>query len=178
MGCSPQSSMQFPRQEYWSGLPFHPLGDLPDPGIESAPPASPTLVADSLPMNPLESPSSFTLEVNYRGWRKARWLVHTGVLGSGEGMSVEPRAQDSVSKARGPCKAPRYSCAGCALRNSRCTTSCDDGSSAPTGLEMRQDLEQMVSEEELKRLTNGVQEGKKKTCWDCYSWAPEWRKSW
>ena len=27
-------SMMFPRQEYWSGLPFSPLGDLPDPGIE------------------------------------------------------------------------------------------------------------------------------------------------
>ena len=28
-------SMRFPRQEYWSGLPFPPPGDLPDPGIES-----------------------------------------------------------------------------------------------------------------------------------------------
>ena len=27
-------SMGFPRQEYWSGLPFSPLGDLPDPGIK------------------------------------------------------------------------------------------------------------------------------------------------
>ena len=26
--------MGFPRQEYWSGLPFPPPGDLPDPGIE------------------------------------------------------------------------------------------------------------------------------------------------
>jgi len=26
--------MGFPRQEYWSGLPFRPPGDLPDPGIE------------------------------------------------------------------------------------------------------------------------------------------------
>ena len=24
----------FPRQEYWSGLPFPPPGDLPNPGIE------------------------------------------------------------------------------------------------------------------------------------------------
>ena len=28
--------MGFSRQEYWSGLPFPPLGDLPDPGIELA----------------------------------------------------------------------------------------------------------------------------------------------
>ena len=27
-------SMGFSRQEYWSGLPCPPLGDLPDPGIE------------------------------------------------------------------------------------------------------------------------------------------------
>ena len=26
--------MGFPRQEYWSGLPFPSPGDLPDPGIE------------------------------------------------------------------------------------------------------------------------------------------------
>ena len=27
-------SMEFSRQEYWSGLPCSPLGDLPNPGIE------------------------------------------------------------------------------------------------------------------------------------------------
>ena len=26
--------MGFPRQKYWSGFPFPPPGDLPDPGIE------------------------------------------------------------------------------------------------------------------------------------------------
>ena len=29
-------SVGFLRQEYWRGLPFPPLGDLPDPGIEPA----------------------------------------------------------------------------------------------------------------------------------------------
>ena len=38
-------SMEFSRQEYWSGLPFPSPGDLPDPGIE---PSSPALWADSL----------------------------------------------------------------------------------------------------------------------------------
>ena len=28
-------SMEFSRQEYWSGLPFPTPGDLPNPGIES-----------------------------------------------------------------------------------------------------------------------------------------------
>ena len=37
-------SMGFFRQEYWSGLPFPPPGDLPDPAMELASPASPTLV--------------------------------------------------------------------------------------------------------------------------------------
>ena len=27
-------SMGFPKQEYWSGLPFPPPGDLPDPGMK------------------------------------------------------------------------------------------------------------------------------------------------
>ena len=36
MDCSCQAclSMGFPRQEYWSGLPFPSPGDLPEPGIE------------------------------------------------------------------------------------------------------------------------------------------------
>ena len=36
-------SMGFSRQEYWSGLPCPPPGDLPNPGIEPASLASPTL---------------------------------------------------------------------------------------------------------------------------------------
>ena len=47
-------SMVFSRQEYWSGLPFPSLGDLPDPGIE---PRSPTLQADALPLSHQGSPS-------------------------------------------------------------------------------------------------------------------------
>ena len=32
--CQAPLSMGFPRQEYWTGLPFPPPGDHPDPGIE------------------------------------------------------------------------------------------------------------------------------------------------
>jgi len=35
--------MGFSRQEYWSGLPWPPSGDLPNPGIEPASPESPAL---------------------------------------------------------------------------------------------------------------------------------------
>ena len=38
----------FCRQEYWTGLPCRPPGDLPDPGIELMSPAAPALQADSL----------------------------------------------------------------------------------------------------------------------------------
>ena len=36
-------SMGFPRHEYWSGLPFPPPGDLPNPGTEPMSPVSPAL---------------------------------------------------------------------------------------------------------------------------------------
>ena len=35
--------MKFSRQKYWSGLPFSPPEDLPDPGIEPTSLASPAL---------------------------------------------------------------------------------------------------------------------------------------
>ena len=37
-------SMEFPRQEYWSELPFPTSEGLPDPGIEPTSPVSPALV--------------------------------------------------------------------------------------------------------------------------------------
>ena len=44
--CTRQAplSMEFSRQEYWSGLPFPTPADLPDPGIEPISLASPALV--------------------------------------------------------------------------------------------------------------------------------------
>jgi len=46
IACQTPLSMGFSKQEYWSGLPFPSLKDLPDPGIE---PRSPELQAHSLP---------------------------------------------------------------------------------------------------------------------------------
>ena len=45
--------MGFPSHEYWSGLPFPPPGDIPDPGIE---PTFPALQEDSLPLAPPGKP--------------------------------------------------------------------------------------------------------------------------
>ena len=49
---APQS-MEFSRQEYWSGLPFPSPGDLPDSGIKAR---SPALQADALPSEPPGKP--------------------------------------------------------------------------------------------------------------------------
>ena len=48
-------SMEFSRQEYWSGLPFSSSGDLPNPGME---PRSPTLQVDFLPAEPQGKPKN------------------------------------------------------------------------------------------------------------------------
>ena len=50
-------SMGFSRQEYWSGLPFPPPGDLPNPGIKPMSPVAPALQADSA-LSHCESPNS------------------------------------------------------------------------------------------------------------------------
>ena len=47
--CQAPLSVGFPRQEYWSRLPFPFPGELPNPGIE---PRSPALQADSLLSEP------------------------------------------------------------------------------------------------------------------------------
>ena len=47
-------SVGFSRQTYWSGLPFLPPGDLPDPGIK---PVSPALADRFFPTEPLRKPS-------------------------------------------------------------------------------------------------------------------------
>ena len=44
VACQVPLSMGFSRQEYWSGLPFPPPGDLSDPGIKPESVMSPALV--------------------------------------------------------------------------------------------------------------------------------------
>ena len=51
--CQAPPSMEFFRQEYWSGLPLSPPGDLLDPGIE---PRASELQANSLPLSHQGSP--------------------------------------------------------------------------------------------------------------------------
>ena len=53
--------MVFPRQEYWSWLPFLPPGDLPDPEIE---PASPALAVRFFTTEPPEKPTLTLRRIN------------------------------------------------------------------------------------------------------------------
>ena len=50
--CAPLS-MEFSRQEYWSGLPFPSPGNLPDPGIEFTSLVSPALAGRFFTTAPL-----------------------------------------------------------------------------------------------------------------------------
>ena len=49
-------SMEFSRQEYWSGQPVLSPGNLPNPGIKTG---SPALKVDSLPSEPPGKPLNF-----------------------------------------------------------------------------------------------------------------------
>ena len=51
-------SMRFPRQEFWSGLPFPSPGDLPDTGTEPSPFASPALAGGFFTIVPPGKPST------------------------------------------------------------------------------------------------------------------------
>ena len=53
VACQAPLSMEFPRQEYWSGLPFPSPGDLPNPGIK---PVSPALAGKFFTTEPPEKP--------------------------------------------------------------------------------------------------------------------------
>ena len=52
-------SIQFPRQEYWSGLPFPSPGDLPDPGGK---PASPAMAGGFFTAEPPGKPSLYYIQ--------------------------------------------------------------------------------------------------------------------
>ena len=78
-------SVGFSRQEYWSGLPFPPPGDLLNPGIE---PRSPALQADSLPAEPQGKPKNtgvgrlsllqgiFPTQEPNQGLLPCRWILY------------------------------------------------------------------------------------------------------
>ena len=92
-------SVEFPRQEYWSGLPCPPPGDLPNPWIE---PRSPALQVDSLPSELPGKPWSL--------WRLGQVIcfcepVPTSVNGNNESSDIIKswEARASLSPPGCPC---------------------------------------------------------------------------
>ena len=71
--------MGFPRQEYWSGLPFPSPGDLPDPGIESS---SPALQVGSLPLSHRGKPMN-QLRIQLRNCFAIYFVLNEEHLGQG-----------------------------------------------------------------------------------------------
>ena len=80
IACQSPLCMEFSRQEYWSGLPFPPPGDLLNPGAEPRPPAS---QADSYCPSHRDSPhihqdGLIKWEVSARmcrNWNPHTWLA-------------------------------------------------------------------------------------------------------
>ena len=87
-------SMEFSRQEYWSGLPFPPSGYLPDPGINPSSPVSLALQADSVPLSHQRSPSNLSHNAFPR-YRDA-FQIHSACVSVGHGEFKTPKPQSPV----------------------------------------------------------------------------------
>ena len=72
VACHASPFMGFSRQEHWSGLPFPPPGNLPDPGTELLSPVSPLLQADCLTLEPSGKPSVRARRQNCRWGEDSR----------------------------------------------------------------------------------------------------------
>ena len=69
-------SMGFSRQEYWSGLPCFPLGDFPNPGIESVSLMSPPLAGGFFThCATWEAQAEDYLQIKNLRVREVKWLV-------------------------------------------------------------------------------------------------------
>ena len=74
-------SMGFSRQEYWSGLPFPSLRDLPDPGIEPASLTSPVLAGGFfITSTTWEAPSN----------QQIHYCLHASLCGRWGGRKANP----------------------------------------------------------------------------------------
>ena len=82
----------FSRQEYWSGLPCPPPGDLPNLGIE---PRSPMLEADSLPSEPLgDQPGQLRV---WDGFMRNSQGVWRSLSGENRGLKKREEAERNQS---------------------------------------------------------------------------------
>ena len=68
--CQAPLSMRFSRQDYWSGVPCPPPGDLPDLWVK---PMSPALAGELFTAKPSGKPQSRTTLIQ-------KYLVYSGTL--------------------------------------------------------------------------------------------------
>ena len=111
-------SVGFSRQEYWSGLPFLPPGDLPDPGVEPGSLTSPALAGRFFTTNTTweahrESKKTRVLAFTWKGCGRVAGGEHTPhpsadcVLQGGLVCPVlSPPPSPSLPPVWGPCSGP------------------------------------------------------------------------
>ena len=79
-------SMGFPRQKYWSRLPFPPPGNLPNPEVKPKSPASPALAGGLFTSGPPAKPSKSIYEIKFHKTihqKKKKHDVKTGEILTG-----------------------------------------------------------------------------------------------
>ena len=92
--------MGFCRQEYWSGLPFPSLGDLPKPGVETASLASPVLAG-----------GFFTTSTTWEAHRVPHHILPvSGLAACIDGSSCHPGGGILVTPGRSPCPSTSTLC--------------------------------------------------------------------
>ena len=64
VACQAPLSMGFFRQEYWSGLRFSPLGELPDSGVQPTSPMSLVLAGKFFTTEPPGKPKGLIVKLN------------------------------------------------------------------------------------------------------------------
>ena len=65
-------SMGFSRQEYWSGLPWPPPGDLPDPGMEPMSAGISYIAGRFFPLSHLGISGEWWVRWPYNAWQRQR----------------------------------------------------------------------------------------------------------
>ena len=107
-------SMEFSRQEYWSGKPIPSPGDLPDSGIE---PRSPALQVDSLPSESLGKPRSarvFTYLMSTQGipkWNDLPRVIHQNTFSLPSSFPSPVPSGHSIISRRAAGKGAGFPCA-------------------------------------------------------------------
>ena len=96
-------SMGISEQEYWRGLPFFSLGDLPNPGIEPTSLMSHAPQAGSLPLSYLESPHTLLTTQEFQDRRQSRSVRPPGLQhvegGAGGWGAIPETSLEQIPKA-------------------------------------------------------------------------------